>query len=106
MTTACPRAKECRTGADRFRGLLGPGGGFQSDKDIQATDQFQTPFYKQAAEVVAASNCRMAFPTITDSTGASTAVMNAVYKLVKTDPAADIAAELQKAQDEYNKQNE
>ncbi len=29
--------------------------------------------------------------------------MNAVYKLIKTDPNADIAAELQKAQDEFNK---
>ena len=30
--------------------------------------------------------------------------MNAVYKLIKTDPTADIAAELQKAEDEFNKQ--
>ncbi len=29
--------------------------------------------------------------------------MNAVYKLIKTDPKADIATELQKAQDEFNK---
>ena len=52
---------------------------------------------------MAASNCRMAFPTITDTTGASIAIMNAVYKLIKTDPTADIAAELQKAEDEFNK---
>ena len=30
--------------------------------------------------------------------------MNAVYKLIKTDPTADIATELQKAEDEFNKQ--
>ena len=29
--------------------------------------------------------------------------MNAVYKLIKTDPKADIATELQKAEDEFNK---
>ena len=29
--------------------------------------------------------------------------MNAVYKLIKQDPTADIAAELQKAEDEFNK---
>ena len=29
--------------------------------------------------------------------------MNAVYKLIKTDPTLDIAAELQKAEDEFNK---
>ena len=34
---------------------------------------------------------------------AETAIMNAVYKLIKTDPKADIAAELQKAEDEFNK---
>ena len=83
--------------------VLGPGAGFPADKEIQATEQFQTEFYQQAAQVVAASNCRMAFPTITDTTGASIAIMNAVYKLIKTDPTADIAAELQKAEDEFNK---
>ena len=83
--------------------VLGPGAGFPVDKDIQVADQFQTEFYKQAAKVVAASDCRMVFPTITDGPGASTAVMNAVYKLIKQDPTADIATELQKAEDEFNK---
>jgi multiple sugar transport system substrate-binding protein len=84
--------------------VLGPGAGFPADKEIQATTQFQTPFYKQAAEVVAASNCRMAFPSITDPSGAKTAIMNAVYKLIKQDPTLDIATELQKAEDEFGKQ--
>jgi multiple sugar transport system substrate-binding protein len=83
--------------------VLGPGAGFPVDKDIQVTDQFQTEFYKQAAKVVAASDCRVVYPTITDNTGASKAVMGAVYKLIKQDPTADIAAELQKAEDEFNK---
>ena len=83
--------------------VLGPGAGFPADTEIQATEQFQTEFYKQAAAVVAASDCSMAFPTITDVPGASTAIMNAVYKLIKTDPTLDIAAELQKAEDEFNK---
>jgi ABC-type glycerol-3-phosphate transport system substrate-binding protein len=83
--------------------VLGPGAGFPADKETQASEQFQTPFYKQAAEVVAASNCKMPFPTIADTKGAGAAVMNAVYKLIKTDPAAEIAAELQKAEDEFNK---
>jgi hypothetical protein len=30
--------------------------------------------------------------------------MDVVYKLIKEDPAADIATELQKAQDDFNKQ--
>ena len=31
--------------------------------------------------------------------------MDVVYKLIKEDPTADIATELQKAQDEYNAGN-
>jgi hypothetical protein len=46
------------------------------------------------------------WPTVIDGQAAEEAVMNAVYKLIKTDPTADIAAELQKAEDEFNKQNE
>jgi multiple sugar transport system substrate-binding protein len=84
--------------------VLGPGAGFPTDKDTQASEQFQTPFYKEAAQVVAASNCEMPFPTIADSAGAKSAIMTAVYKLIKTDPKADIATELQKAEDEFNKQ--
>jgi predicted unusual protein kinase regulating ubiquinone biosynthesis (AarF/ABC1/UbiB family) len=43
------------------------------------------------------------YPTVVNAVGADTAIMNAVYKLIKTDPKADIAAELQKAEDEFNK---
>jgi multiple sugar transport system substrate-binding protein len=84
--------------------VIGPGAGFPADTEILQTEQFKTPFYEQAAKVVAASDCRMAFPTITDVTGASKAVMGAVYKLIKEDPTADIATELQKAEDEFNSQ--
>jgi multiple sugar transport system substrate-binding protein len=84
--------------------VLGPGAGFPTLKTVQKTEQFQTTFYKQAAEVVAASDCAMPFPSIKDNVGASKAIMNAVYKVVKQDPQADIAAELQKAEDEFNKQ--
>ena len=86
--------------------VLGPGAGIPVLKSVQATDEFQTPFYKQAEEVVAASRCDFIWPTVIDNTAAEEAVMNAVYKLIKTDPQADIAAELQKAQDEFNKQHE
>ena len=83
--------------------VLGPGAGFPVLKSVQATELYQTPFYQQAAEVVAASNCSVVFPTITDTTGASIAIMDAVYKLIKQDPTVDIATELQKAEDEFNK---
>ena len=83
--------------------VLGPGAGFPVLKSILATEQFKHPFYQQAAKVVEASECRFVYPTVVDAKSASTAIMNAVYKLIKTDPKADIAAELQKAQDEFNK---
>ena len=72
-------------------------------KSVQATEQFQTAFYKQAAATAAASDCKVGWPSIINTTGAQTAIMNAIYKLIKTDPKADIAAELQKAEDEFNK---
>jgi multiple sugar transport system substrate-binding protein len=83
--------------------VMGPGGGLPVLKSIAALPEFQTPFYKQAVAVASASNCQVGWPTVINVTGAKTAVMNAVYKLIKTDPKADIAAELQKAQDDFNK---
>lgn len=83
--------------------VLGPGAGLPVLKSVAAAAQFQTKFYQEAIAVASASNCKLAWPTVVDSTGAKTAVMNAVYKLIKTDPTADIATELQKAEDEFNK---
>ncbi|MGQ9768056.1 MAG: ABC transporter substrate-binding protein [Anaerolineae bacterium] len=85
--------------------VLGPGAGFPVLKSQQALPQFQTPFYQQAAEAVNASACRPWFGSLEDSSSAQKIIMNAVYKLIKQDPTADIATELQKAQDEYNKQH-
>jgi multiple sugar transport system substrate-binding protein len=82
--------------------VLGPGAGFPVIKSTQATEQFQAPLYTQAAEAVSVSTCAPPYPTITDTTAASRLIMGAVYKLIKTDPTADIATELQKAQDEFN----
>lgn len=86
--------------------VLGPGAGIPVLKSVQATEQFQLPFYQQAAEVVAASHCVAIWPTVIDGTAAEEVIMNAVYKLIKTDPTADIGAELQKAEDEFNKQHQ
>jgi multiple sugar transport system substrate-binding protein len=83
--------------------VVGPGGGLPVLKSVAALQQFQAPFYKQAVAVQNASNCQVAWPTVVNTVGAETAIMNAVYKLIKTDQKADIAAELQKAQDEFNK---
>jgi multiple sugar transport system substrate-binding protein len=83
--------------------VMGPGGGLPVLKSVAATEKFQTKFYQQAIAVGNASNCQVIWRTVTANSAASQIIMNAVYKLIKTDPAADIAAELQKAQDEFNK---
>ncbi len=83
--------------------VLGPGAGLPVLKSIGALADFQTPFYQEALAVQAASNCKVTWPTVVDTQSAETVIMNAVYKLIKQDPTADIAAELQAAEDEFNK---
>ena len=84
--------------------VAGPGAGFPPLKSLQGAPEFQTPFMKQAAEVANASACRPYFGSLEDPSAAKKAVMDVVYKLIKQDPTADIATELQKAQDEFNSQ--
>jgi ABC-type glycerol-3-phosphate transport system substrate-binding protein len=67
--------------------------------------EFQTEFYQQAQDVLAASACRPWQGSLERTAEAQSTIMNAVYKLVKEDPTADIATVLQAAQDEYNAQN-
>ncbi len=84
--------------------VLGPGAGFPVLKRIQALPQFQTPLYQQAAAAVNASACRPWFGSLENPAAAKKAIMTVVYKLIKQDPTADIAAALTQAQDEFNKQ--
>jgi multiple sugar transport system substrate-binding protein len=74
-------------------------------KTTQLDPVFQAKFYQEAFGVAAASACRPWFGTLPRSDEAMPIIMNAVYKLVKEDQTADIATELQKAQDEYNANN-
>jgi len=85
--------------------VLRPGGGFPTLKSVQASEQFQTPFYQQAAEVVSRSACSPWYGSLDRKAEAQKLGMAAVYKVIKEDPTADIAAELQAAQDEYNAGN-
>ncbi len=85
--------------------VLGPGGGFPTLKATQSAEQFQTPFYQEAAKVIAASECRPWWGSLLRPQEAQVLVMQTIYKLIKEDPTADIAAELTKAQEEYNAGN-
>lgn len=85
--------------------VLGPGGGFPVLRSTQQHEYFQTPFYQQAAEVVAASVCTPWWGSLERRDEAKVLVMNTVYKLIKEDPTADIAAVLTAAEEEYNAGN-
>jgi multiple sugar transport system substrate-binding protein len=83
--------------------VQGPGGTFPALKATQATETFNTPFYKQAAAVTAASACAPWYGTLERRAEAKKIIMTAYYKLIKEDPTADIAATLKAAEEEYNK---
>lgn len=85
--------------------VLRPGAGFPALLSSRGLEQFQTPFYQQAGEVVAASACRPWHGSLERRPEAQRLIMSAVYKLIKEDPTADIASVLQAAQDEYNAGN-
>jgi len=85
--------------------VIGPGGGFPALKKTQATDAFQTTFYKEAAEAVGSSACRPWYGSLARPNEAQESVMATIYKLIKENPDTDIAETLTKAQDEYNANN-
>ena len=85
--------------------VLRPGGGFPTLNTTQASADFQTPFYQEAAEVLSQSACRSWYGSMDRKAEAQKLAMGAIYKVIKEDPTADIATELQAAQDEYNAGN-
>ncbi len=82
--------------------VLGPGGGFPTLKATQSHETFQTAFYKEAAEAVAASNCTPWHGSLERRDEAKKLIVTTIYKLIKEDPTADIAATLEAADNEYN----
>lgn len=85
--------------------VLRPGAGFPALLATRTSEAFQTPFYQQAGEAIANSACRPWHGSLERRPEAQRLIMGIVYKLIKEDPTADIAAELQKVQDEYNAGN-
>ena len=85
--------------------VLGPGGGFPALKATLDDELFKSPFYQEAAEVMTQSQCRSWYGSLERPEEAQQLVTTAIYKLIKEDPTADIAAELTKTQDEYNAGN-
>jgi multiple sugar transport system substrate-binding protein len=82
--------------------VLGPGAGFPALVSVQQHPKLDTPFFQQAAIAINGSKCVMAVKNLERPDEASEMIMNVIYKLIKDEPTADIATELQKVQDEYN----
>ena len=85
--------------------VLTIGAGFPTLKSVQAHPSLQLPFYKEAATAINKSACRPVAGSLKRPEEAALIVSNALYKLIKENPSADILSELTKAQDEYNKGN-
>ena len=85
--------------------VAAPGGGFPVLKATQSNEIFQAPFYQEAAKAVGASSCTPWYGSLQRPNEAQEMVMQAVYKLIKEDPTADIAELLIDTQEEYNAAN-
>ncbi len=85
--------------------VLAPGGGFPVLKATQSHEHFQAPFFQEAAKAVSASACRPWYGSLEQPAEAQMLVMTTVYKLIKEDLSADIAAVLTETQEEYNAGN-
>jgi multiple sugar transport system substrate-binding protein len=83
--------------------VQGPGGGVPTLAETRQDPLFQTEFYKQAI-AASAGLCRPWAGSLANPPEAQKIITTAIYKLIKEDPTADIAAALQAAQDEYNTQ--
>lgn len=83
--------------------VVAVGGGVPSVNATRSAEAFQSEFYKQAIQATAGL-CRPWQGTLTNPPEAQKIIATVIYKLIKEDPTADIATELQKAQDEYNRQ--
>ncbi len=85
--------------------ILRPGGGFPVLASTQENEVFQTPFYQQAADAVATSNCTPWYGSLERRAEAKKLVVTTIYSLIQEDPTADISAALQATADEYNSAN-
>lgn len=81
-----------------------PGGGFPASKKFLADKAFDTPFYKQAAEATA-GKCKPWTGSLNRTPDAAKLIATTFFDLIKTNPTADIAAALAKADEEYNRNN-
>ncbi len=83
--------------------IVNAGGGFPASIAMRAEPAFQTEAYKQAQAINAESACKPWYGSLQRIPEAKKIITNTIYDLIKAKPDADIAAELQKADEEYAK---
>ncbi|MCX6044471.1 MAG: extracellular solute-binding protein [Chloroflexi bacterium] len=83
--------------------VLNAGGGLPVAKSMLSNAAFQTEVFKQGATAGAASDCRAWYGSLLKIPEAKKIIATTLFDLIKSNPTADIAAALTKAQDEYNK---
>jgi len=81
-----------------------PGGGFPTSKKFLADPAFDTPFYKQASAATDGI-CKLWSGSLTRGGEAGKIIATTFFDLIKTNPTADIATALGKADEEYNRNN-
>ncbi len=81
------------------------GGGFPVLKSTRSHELFQVPLYKEAGDALEVSECRPWYGSLQRPNEAQEQIMDAIYKLIKEDPTADIEKVLTKTQEEYNANN-
>jgi multiple sugar transport system substrate-binding protein len=86
--------------------VLGPGAGTPANTAIFDAPEFETAFYQEAAKALENSVCTPWYGSLDRRGEAKELIMNAVYKVVKEDPTADIAEVFTAAEEEYNAANE
>lgn len=85
--------------------VVGPGAGFPALQSTINHPDLQTPFYQEAFKALETSLCKPFQGSLTNPSEARILIMQAVYKLIKEDPNADIKSVLQAADEEYNSNN-
>ena len=85
--------------------VLGPGAGFPANLSMLDAEELDLPFYREAAKALEASVCTPWFGSLDRREEAQTLIINAIYKLIKENPNADIVTELTRAEEEYNAGN-
>jgi len=83
--------------------ITSAGGGFPTGAALRQDATFQTELYKQSQAVSETSACKPWFGSLRRIPEAKKIITTTIYDLLKTKPDADIAAELTKAEEEYNK---